>query len=219
MNEASKLIFWKSDMPAFGVRMGRNLSYLDTLCLIDEPIQLDVMFKFNQLPDTEFHYWYSVGSDTWFTSEIGIFDDVNKGAPFFNVSGYGTGLQPKYDKTELYGHVHTLQIKLDSEAFSVDGSWQASWKRVGTATVRSSRSLTIGCCVNRDLQEGLKPTVEAALRRSRVDMTLYALRISKNGIALLDIQPAEINGEPCFRDKLTKNVFKSAGPDPFEFDK
>lgn len=47
MNEASKLMFWKSDMPAFGIRMGRNLSYLDTLCLIDEPIQLDIMFKFN----------------------------------------------------------------------------------------------------------------------------------------------------------------------------
>lgn len=218
MNEASKLMFWESDMPAFGIRMGRNLSYLDTLCLVDEPIQLDVMFKFNQLPDTQYHYWYAVGSDSWFTSEIGMLDDVNKGSPYFNVSGCGLGLQPKYNKDELYGHMHTLQIKLDSETFSVDGSWQASWKRDGTATVSSVKSLTIGCSVNRNLQEGTKPTVEAALRWNRVDMTLYALKISKNGIALLDLEPAKSDGEACFRDKLTKKIFKSAGPDPFEFD-
>lgn len=78
--------------------------------------------------------------------------------------------------------MHILQIKLDDETFSVDGSWQASWKRDGTATVSSSKSLTIGCSVNRNLQEGAKPTVEAALRWNRVDMTLYTLKTRKSKV-------------------------------------
>lgn len=70
MNKSSRQLFWAND-PKFGIRMGHNLSYLDTLCYIDNTNTTLMMdFKSNSIPEgTSYCYVFATGSQSWYSVE------------------------------------------------------------------------------------------------------------------------------------------------------
>ena len=70
MQEAKRQLFWANDTK-FGIRMGHNLSYLDTLCYIGNTNTTLMMdFKFNSIPEgTSYCYVFATGSRSWYSVE------------------------------------------------------------------------------------------------------------------------------------------------------
>ena len=78
--------------------------------------------------------------------------------------------------------------------------------------------MTIGAAVNRNLQEGAKPTIKDALVWNRSDITIFGMQILKDDIAVIDLRPALKDCHACFKDSISKKLFYSNGPDEFEID-
>ena len=77
-------------------------------------------------------------------------------------------------------------------------------QRSYSCTIVQDKTLTIGAAVNRNLQEGAKPTIKDALAWNRSDITVLGVQILKDDIAVIDLRPALKEGHACFKDSILK---------------
>ena len=215
MQEALKQIFWNNDVK-FGIRIGHNLSYLDTLQYIDNTsTTLNLDFAFNNVPDgTSYSYVFATGSKSWYSME---YDRVNKPVNprfYLNIGTTTTIIAP----ISLYKFGERIQLSIRTS----NGSFELIGKDVSqgsySGTIVQDKTLTVGSPVNRILQEGSRPTIKDALVWNRSDITVFGMQILKDDITVIDLRPALKNGHACFKDSISKQLFYSNGPDAFEID-
>lgn len=214
MTEAKRLLFWENDA-RFGIRMGHNLSYLDTLQYIDNndtTLMLD--FKLNGISEgTSYSYVFATGSSTYYSME---YDRINQAKRLYmNIGATTTIVVPSVIPYEFNNRL-LFSVNTNNGAFKLietdvnAGSYEKA--------IIPERTLTIGCAVNRNIQEGLRPTVESALRWNRIDTTVFGLRILKENNIVFNLQPMIKDDVACFKDTISQKLFYSNGPDAFEID-
>lgn len=76
--------------------------------------------------------------------------------------------------------------------------------------------MTIGSAANRNIQEGM--TLEQTLGTNRTDMSIFNVKFFREDECVLDLIPYARTGKACFKDTISGMIFKSSGPDEFEFD-
>lgn len=215
MQEASKHIFWNNDVK-FGIRMGHNLSYLDTLQYIDNAnTVLNLDFVFNNVSDgTTYSYVFATGSKSWYTMEYDIASQPEN--PHFYLNIGTTTIIDAPISPYKFGERIQLSIRTSNGSFELIGKDISQGSYSGA--IVQDKTLTIGAAVNRNMQEGSKPTIEDALAWIRSDITLFGMQILKDDITVIDLRPALKDGHACFKDSISKQLFYSNGPDAFEID-
>ena len=215
MNEGSKQIFWNNDVK-FGIRMGHNLSYLDTLQYIDNTSTvLNLDFAFNNVSDgTTYSYVFATGSKSWYTMEYARTTQPENPRFYLNI---GT---TTYIDTPIspYKFGERIQLSIRTSNGSVELTGKDISRRSYSGTIVQDKTLTIGAAVNRNLQEGSRPTIKDALVWIRSDITVFGVQILKDDITVIDLRPALKDSHACFKDSISKKLFYSNGPDEFEID-
>ena len=201
MQEASKQIFWNNDVK-FGIRMGHNLSYLDTLQYIDNTnTVLNLDFAFNNVSDgTSYSYVFATGSKSWYTMEYDTTTQPENPRFYLNI-GTTIGIDAPISPYK-FGERIQLFIRTSNGSFELIG--KDTIQRSYSGTIVQDKTLTIGAAVNRNLQEGARPTIEDALAWNRSDITVFGMQILKDDIAVIDLRPALKNGHACFKDSISK---------------
>lgn len=215
MQEASKQIFWNNDVK-FGIRMGHNLSYLDTLQYVDNTsTTLNLDFAFNNVSNgTSYNYVFATGSKSWYTMEYARTTQPENPRFYLNI-GTTTYIDTPISPYK-FGERIQLSIRTSNGSFELIGKDISQGSYSGT--IVQDKTLTIGAAVNRNLQEGARPTIEDALAWIRSDITVFGVRILKDDITVIDLRPALKYGHACFKDIISKKLFYSNGPDEFEID-
>ena len=201
MNEGSKQIFWNNDVK-FGIRMGHNLSYLDTLQYIDNTsTTLNLDFSFNNVPDgTSYNYVFATGSKSWYTMEYDIASQPENPHFYLNI-GTTIGIDAPISP---YKFGERIQLSIRTSNGSVELTGKDVFQGSYSGTIVQDKTLTIGAAVNRNLQEGAKPTIKDALVWNRSDITVFGMQILKDDITVIDLQPSLKNGHACFKDSISK---------------
>lgn len=209
---SSRFSFWPQVLPQnFGVRLGRNLSYLDTLQFVDNTattISFDCVINGKPSGPTNF-YIFSNGAGGWYSLEI----MSNSLRPYFNM-GSSTVLYPTSPQSVQYGQRYVFNVATGNGQLTVSGDWTLS--RSYSGSISNSGSITIGGAVNRMLEDGQVQTVREALEAVRIDITLYSLMVYKGTSLTLNLVPAIKSRKPCFKDLVSQNYMFSSGPDSFE---
>ena len=209
---SSRFTFWPQVLPQnFGIRLGRNLSYLDTLQFVDNTattVKFDCVINGKPTGPTAF-YIFCAGAGNWYSLEI----MSNSLRPYFNM-GSSTILYLTQPQSVQYGQRYVFNVATGNGQLTVSGDWTLS--RSYSGSVQTDRTLTIGATVNRHLEEGLYQTIKASLEAVRIDITLYSLMIYKGSLLTLNLVPAIKAGKPCFKDLVSQNYMFSSGLDPFE---
>lgn len=215
MNEGSKQIFWENAIK-FGIRIGHNLSYLDTLQYIDNTsTTLKLDFAFNNVSNgTSYSYVFATGSKSWYSMEYDRVTQPTNPRFYLNI-GTTTNIDAPIAPYKFGERIH-LSISTTNGSFELTGKdvFQGSY----SGMIVQDKTLTIGAAVNRNLQEGSRPTIEDALKWIRSDITVFGMQILKSDITVIDLQPALKDGCACFKDSISKKLFYSNGPDAFEID-
>ena len=215
MQEASKQIFWNNDVK-FGIRMGHNLSYLDTLQYIDNAsTTLNLDFAFNNVSNgTTYSYVFATGSKSWYSMEHDRVTQHTNPRFYLNI-GTTTNIDAPISLYK-FGERIQLSIRTSSGSFELIGKDISQGSYSGT--IVQDKTLTIGSPINRILQEGSRPTIEDALVWNRSDITVFGIQILKDDITVIDLRPALKDSHACFKDSISKKLFYSNGPDEFEID-
>jgi len=91
--------------------------------------------------------------------------------------GSSTLIALPHEMPYKFGQRTQIALKTGSNNYEMTGTYELSGKYTGT--IIQDRTLTIGAAVNRNLQEGAKPTIKDALEWIRSDITVFGLRILK----------------------------------------
>ena len=149
MSVSSKQIFWNNDVK-FGIRMGHNLSYLDTLQYIDNTSTvLNLDFVFNNVSDgTSYSYVFATGNNSWYTMEYDRVTQPENPRFYLNV-GTTTFIDAPISPYK-FGERIQLSIRTSNGSFELIGKdvFQGSY----SGTIVQDKTLTIGAAVNRVLQ-------------------------------------------------------------------
>lgn len=148
MNEASKQIFWENAIK-FGIRMGHNLSYLDTLQYIDNTsTTLKLDFAFNNVSNgTSYSYVFATGSKSWYSMEYDRATQSTNPRFYLNI-GTTTGIDAPIAPYKFGERIH-LSISTTNGSFELTGKdvFQGSY----SGMIVQDKTLTIGAAQSTEI--------------------------------------------------------------------